>query len=283
MQKPLDTKQNIENEDGLISLSDVSKFIQVNWKIITVSLTLSVTASIIYILSSSPLYEAIGQVRMSQVDMVILSNDSRSTLAVKNIEESALLVNRFSSPSVYTSEVFAACKLEKKVGILDVIKVTPNKTIPSLVDLTTVGSSPKNAFDCAAAVFELMKSTQTQLIDQYITQTKHQLSDNTRRLDGLREQLIRAEKNSQTATATYLSTRDEFQYLLNERSMLETIVNSRRIRLISLITPIYVSEIPISPNKRFTLMVGMFGGFFLGIFLALAIKAKNKRKIYNQF
>lgn len=275
MKKPIDTNQKIEQQDGLISIHDAIKFFQINWKIILSSMVMGFTLSIIYLWSAVPVYEARAQLKMSQVPVILIAADSRATIGYKSIEEPQLFAQRFSFPSAYISEVFAACNSQAKENIMDVIKINSNKTFPSFLELTIIGESPKRALECGSAVIELIKLSQAKLAEEYISQTRFQLLVINERIQGITDELIQSNRNGKLATSIYLSTNDELRFLYSQRTMLDAITDPRRIYPASLISPIYVAAIPISPNKRFTLMVGLFGGFFIGSLLALAIKVKN--------
>ena len=79
-------------------------------------------------------------------------------------------------------------------------------------------------------------------------------------------------------SATYLSTRDEIRYLLDEMTGLKNILASNQNRATRLIAPIYASDVPISPKKRIALATGLFAGLFLGLLIALARQMIAKLK-----
>jgi uncharacterized protein involved in exopolysaccharide biosynthesis len=55
---------------------------------------------------------------------------------------------------------------------------------------------------------------------------------------------------------------------LDENASLKNIVASNDLRVARLVAPIYTSGNPIAPKKRNVLLVGLFGGLFLGLLFA---------------
>lgn len=81
--------------------------------------------------------------------------------------------------------------------------------------------------------------------------------------------VIKADKSGSAMGAAYLSTRDEIRFLLDEITALKNVVASNDNRATRLVVPIYASDDPIAPKKRNVLLVGLFGGLFLGLLIAL--------------
>ena len=139
-----------------------------------------------------------------------------------------------------------------------------------MVELKTVGPTPQVAQACNLAVYELIKTTQSQIIAPYIEEAKVKLLDDEARLQKAKDLVAKADKSGSAMGAAYLSTRDEIRYLLDEISALKSVVASNQSRATRLVAPVYGGDTPIAPKKRVALIAGLFGGLCLGLLIALA-------------
>ena len=258
------------NGDQEISLMDILRFLKNAWKTISISGVAGIALSIAYLAIAPKQYEATAQIFMAQLGT---TNNNPNPLGV-NIEEPALLVSRMSLPTSFTPQTIAAC------GLVDInnsgatlakgIKLAPAKGVANVVELKTFGPSQEAALSCANAIFELIKTTQSQILMPYIEEAKIKLADDEARLAKAKDLVARADKSGSVMSAAYLSTRDEIRYLLDEITALKNVVTSNQNRMTHLVAPIYASDLPISPKKPMALAGGLFGGLFLGLLIALA-------------
>jgi capsular polysaccharide biosynthesis protein len=150
--------------------------------------------------------------------------------------------------------------------------------VANLVDLKTFGESPQVAQDCAQGVFDLIKTTQAQIVAPYIEEAKVKLADDQERLQKAKEVVARSDKSGASLAASYLSTRDEIHHLLDEITALKNIVTSNQNRATRMVAPIFASDAPIAPKKRMALAAGLLGGLFLGLLIAFARQIVLKLK-----
>ena len=210
------------------------------------------------------------------------SNNNYNPLGI-NIEEPSLLIARMSSPTSFTSQVIEACGLQDQANsalmLSKSIKLSIPKGVANVVELKTFGPSPQAAEQCNLAIFELIKTTQSQIVDPYIADTKVKLDDHIERLAKAKDLVAKADKSSSVMSAAYLSTRDEIRYLLDEITSLKNVVTTSQNRTSRLVFPIYAGDVPIAPKKRNVLAAGLFGGLFLGLLIAMGrrviVKLKN--------
>ena len=266
--------QNAQNseEASEISLLDILRFLKSAWKAIAIFGFIGLALSIAYLAITPKQYEASVQITMAQIGAAN-NNNNINPLGV-NIEEPALLISRLSSPTSFTPEVIAACGLQDQANasvlLSKSIKLTPAKGVVSVVELKTFGPTPQAAQECALGVFELIKTTQSQIVAPYIEEAKVKLADDEERLAKARDLVSKSDKSGQAMSASYLSTRDEIRYLLDEITSLKNVVSSNQNRSTRMVAPIYANEAPIAPKKRMVLAAGLFGGLFLGLLIALA-------------
>jgi LPS O-antigen subunit length determinant protein (WzzB/FepE family) len=127
-------------------------------------------------------------------------------------------------------------------------------------------------------VFDLIKTTQAQIVAPYIEEAKVKLADDEERLQNAKDLVARPYKLFSPMSENYFLTRDEIRYLLDEITALKNVVTSNQNRVTRMVAPIYASDAPIAPKKRMVLAAGLFGGLFLGLLLALARQMVLKLK-----
>ncbi len=131
-----------------------------------------------------------------------------------------------------------------------------------MVGLKTFGAPQQVVRDCALGVFNLTKTTQVQIVAPYIEEVKIKSAVDQERLQKAKGVVAKSDKSGAAMSASYLSTRDEIQYLLDEITALKNIVTSNQNRTTRMVAPIYSSDMPIAPKKRNILAAGLFGGLF---------------------
>ena len=272
--------QQQSDTDTEISLLDILRFLKSAYKTILIFGILGITLSIAYLVITPKQYEASAQIVMAQIGTAN-NNNNISPLGI-NIEEPALLIARLAMPTSFTAQEMAACGLEGRpeagAALAKAIKVIPPKGIANVVELKTVGQSPQLAMQCAAAVIELIKTTQNQLVIPYIEEAKLKLAYDEKRLANAKDLVAKADKSDSAMGAAYLSTRDEIRFLLDQITAIKSIISSNQNRATRLVAPIYTSEAPIAPKKRNILAAGLLGGLFLGLLIALGRKVIAKMK-----
>ena len=263
-----------------ISLIDILRFLKGAHKMILVFGALGTVAAIAYLSITPKQYEASVQVAMAQIG-ANNNNNNINPLGI-NIEEPALLIARLSSPTSYTPETLVACGLQDQanaaLALSKAIKLTLPKGVANVVDLKTFGGSQQSTQDCALAVFELIKTTQAQIVAPYIEEAKIKLAQDEDRLQKAKELVARSDKSGAAMSASYLSTRDEIRFLLDEITSLRNVVTSNQNRATRMVTPIYASDVPIAPKKHMVLAAGLVGGLFLGLLIVLARQVVLKLK-----
>jgi LPS O-antigen subunit length determinant protein (WzzB/FepE family) len=266
-----------------ISLLDILRFLKDAYKTILVFGILGTIAAIAYLVITPKQYDASVQVAMAQISSANNNNNNNniSPLGI-NIEEPALLISRLFSPTSFTLETVAACGLQDQanaaLALSKAIKLTIPKGVANVVDLKTFGGSQQVAQDCALAVFELIKTSQAQIVAPYIEEAKVKLADDEDRLQKAKDLVARSDRSGQAMSASYLSTRDEIRYLLDEITVLKNVVTSNKNRATRMVAPIYASDVPIAPKKRVVLVAGLLGGLFFGLLIALARQMVLKLK-----
>ncbi|MBT8615106.1 hypothetical protein G6652_04965 [Polynucleobacter paneuropaeus] len=276
-------KSSTMPDDSEISLIDILRFLKDAYKTILVFGILGTVAAIAYLAITPKQYEASVQVAMAQISAANNNNNNNNINPLGiNIEEPALLIARLSSPTSFTPEAVAACGLQDQanaaLALSKSIKLMIPKGVANVVELKTFGESQQVAQDCAQGVFDLIKTTQAQIVAPYIEEAKVKLADDQERLQKAKEVVARSDKSGAAMSASYLPTRDEIRYLLDEITTLKNVVTSNQNRATRMVAPIFASDAPIAPKKRMVLAAGVLGGLFLGVLIALARQIVLKLK-----
>ena len=261
------------SHEGEISLQDILRFLKSAWKSIAITGALGLAAAVIYLLVTPKQFEATFQITMAQIGTANNNNDNNLNPLGINIEDPALLIARFSSPTSLSPQAIEACGLQNQVNaaltLSGMIKLTIPKGVANVVELKILGPSPQSAQACAQSLFDLIKDTQAQLVAPYVEGVKARLADDEERLQNAKDLLAKADKSGAAIGAAYLSTRDETRYLLDEIAALNRLISITQNRATRLLAPIYASETPAHPKKQMALAAGLLGGLFLGLLVAL--------------
>lgn len=275
--------------DTEISLLNILNFLKRSYKFIALIGLLGITTSFGYLLITPKIYQASAKIQMAQI-VVANNNNSSSSHAHPfgiNIEEPALLISRLSSPTSYGAEVIKACGLESEknaqVILSKSVKLILVKGVSNIVDMRIIGATPENTFLCAQGVFNLIKATQAQIIKPYVETVNAKLLNNQERIAKLKDLVARADKTGSAIDITYLTSRDEIRFLLNENTALTNVLSSGEIAATRLLAPIYASNDPIAPKKGAVLLTGLCGGLFLGLLIVFGrhLIANIKTQIKN--
>jgi hypothetical protein len=131
---------------------------------------------------------------MAQIGAANNNNNNINSLGI-NTEEPSLLIARLSSPTSYTAEIIKACGIDSAKDAQAIlsksVKLTIPKGVANVVDLKIIGTSPEASLNCAQAVFNLIKTTQAQIIKPFIEEAKAKLLDNQERLTKAQDLVVK--------------------------------------------------------------------------------------------
>jgi capsular polysaccharide biosynthesis protein len=270
---------NIEDE---ISLKDIVDFLVESWKAIALTGLLGLIGSIAYLWVTPNQYQATAQIQMAQIS--INSNNSTNPLGV-NIEDPNLLMARLKLPTTYSAKEIKACGFESSAApseaLATAVKLSLMKRAESMVELKINRDNKEAAIACAQSLFENIKASQNEIVKPYIEEAKIMLVKYQDRLTNSQSLVSRADKSGAALSAAYLANRDEVKFLTEEILRLNTFITSADTRQAKLVSPIYVSDIPVAPKKRIALIVSLFAGLFLGLLLMLVKRGYKAYKVLN--
>ncbi len=262
--------------DDDLDLVDIIEFLQESWKTIAGFMVLGIAGATFYLWVFPNQFEASALIKMAQIANVNNNNNNNINPLGINIEEPQALIARMALPTSYPKEIIVLCGLaeqkDPEVALASKVKLSIPKGVGGAVDLKVRDASKDTAKACVNAVFQLIKISQAQLIAPYITEASKQMEIEKERLARATQVIAKADKSGAAVSAAYLATRDEIRYLLDQISNLQSIITGNEIRAAHLSAPIYLKEEPVFPQKRYSLLIGMLIGGFLGLALALARK-----------
>ena len=286
--------QNIQNsgdaslrasEVAEIPLLDILRFLKWAYRTIFIFGALGLMTAIIYLLVTPRQYEVTAQIAMAQIGA---TNNSAFNLQGVNIEDPNTLIARLSSPTSFNSKEVAACSLgDKQDGatnsLFKAIKISLVKGLPDVVELKAFGGSPESAKNCALAIFEHIKISQSQILTPLLDDAKVRLLDDERRLNKAKELISNVDKSvASMGVAYYLSTRDEMRYLLEEITILKNVLSPNTNRPTRLVAPLATSNTPIAPKKTTLLLLGLLGGLLFGLVITLGVRLQTNLKAQAQ-
>lgn len=272
-------KAPLDLSKGEISIADILRFLRGSWKAIIFFGLIGIALAIVYLAITPKQYEATVQIAVAQM---INTSKNKNDQNWVNIEEPALLISRLSYPTSFTPETVVACGLQNQtnaaLALSKSIKLTTAKGMVNVINLKTFGESQQVAHDCALEIFELIKTSQAQIVAPYIEEIKIKLADDQERLQKAQNFVVRSDNSGAAMSASYLSTRDEIYYLLDEIAALKNMAIGIQNRATRMVAPIYASDIHIAPKKHIALVVGLLSGLFLGLLIVLTQQIVLKLK-----
>ncbi len=268
-----------------ISLVDVIQFFQESWKTIVGLTVLGIAGAVVFLWAVPKQYEASAQIKMAQIANVNNNNNNINPLGI-NFEEPQALIARMALPTSYPKETIALCGLkdekDAEAQLIKKVKLSIPKGVGGTVDLKVRDASKEIANACTNAVYQLIKTSQAQLMAPYIDEALKKLKLGEERLGRATQVIAKADKSGATVSAVYLATRDEIRFLLDQISNLQSIINGSESRAAHLTAPIYLKDEPVFPQKPDSLLIGLLLGGFLGLVLALARKWYRSNRAFHK-
>jgi hypothetical protein len=259
-----------------LSLHDIIEFIQESWKTIAGFTLLGIAGAGLYLWVVPKQYEASAQIKMAQVQNVNNNNNNNINPMGINIEEPKALIARMALPTSYSKETIALCGLaeqkDPELALASKVKLSIPNGVGGTVDLKVRDVSKEITKACTNAVYQLIKTSQAQLVAPYIDEASKKLKLEEERLGRATQVIAKADKSGAAVSAAYLATRDEISYLRDQISSLQNIITGKESRAAYLTAPIYLKEEPVFPQKRNSLLTGLLFGGFLGLAFTLARK-----------
>ncbi|BDT74657.1 hypothetical protein [Polynucleobacter sp. KF022] len=251
-----------------ISNNDVLQFLKSAYREAVLAGVIGLAISTIYLVLAQKQYEANAFIVMAQV-----ANNTSNIYSPQGIsvEEPANLIARLKMSKSYPIEVIEACaQKDEVVTPFSYFSIAPIKSTPNIVDLKATASSPKLASSCAQAIFEFIKSSQSQMANQYLGFIKIELLEKEALLRNLRAEISKDSQSNVSSIFSLSLNLEQVRVLTNEIQQLKKILTSYQNKEAYLISPINADNNPVTPKKSLVLLGGLISGLCLGLLLALA-------------
>lgn len=279
--KVLNTKDGDQNDGDIVSIYDILDFLKRAWKTIAFTSSLGITFAFIYIIFAPKQYEAFAQIKMAQIG---LTNHANPVGIV--VEDPSSLISRMKIPTSFNDEVITACgyqdKSEAALKLSKLLKLSAPKGLLNTVEAKVLAQSPQVAHECMQAVVNQISLQQMQLAKPFIEEAKIKIAQDNERIEAARKIIAKADQSGSALTAAYLAARDEISYFLTDREKMLDLINSAEQRGTKLISPIYVSENPVSPKLIISLSAGFLCGLFVGLIIAFLRRSLGSASRMNK-
>jgi capsular polysaccharide biosynthesis protein len=230
---------------------------------------LGLLGSTAYLWVTPDQYQAIAQIHIAQISV----NSSSTNPLGANLEDPNLLMARLRLPSTYSAQEINACGFESSPAPSEALAVAAKfsavKGVGSIIELKINRDKKETAIACAQSLFEKIRASQNEILKPYLEEAKILLVKYQDRLTSSLSLVSRADKSGAALSAAYLTNRDEVKFLTEEILRLNTFITTTDTRKAKLVSPIYVSDIPVAPKKRIALIAGLFAGLLLGLLLTV--------------
>lgn len=261
-------KHQLQAEDDEISLMDVLLFLKASVGNIVKSTLVCLLAGSAYYFSFPKMYEASATFEMA-------------TVAGKPVESPAVLIEKMKLPLYFSPATLQACGLDNdpnsQTKLVDKIKPTVNKSAP-MVLFVTQALSTQEAKACLSAAIAEVSNNQEAIAKPLILQKKQKLQQLSERVKFMEEigKTYLVPKGNNNETNAQFSARNSITYAIvaiaPEISALRLQINELEYELmasethpLTLLSPVYASEVPTNKRPAFTLVFFLALGFFLGL------------------
>lgn len=258
---------NVNHEDEN-SLKEIIDFFVKSWVPMLGFFTLGIVFAYAYILIVPSRYEAIMHLQMAQISL----DENNILLQRVNVEEPNLLIARLKVPNSYPEHVINACGSSEKIGQQDPVKILNYSLVKgasSIVQVKVQMNEKNLAVDCLNELFKSIEDSQFQTLKTHIEEAKFLRNEHQRSLKNSLNIIAKADESGMALSAGYLSALENIRYLNKEIARLGNFIKSSYSLRTKLIAPIFVSDNPVFPNKKFIIIIGGVIGLCLGFIFSL--------------
>lgn len=264
-------KHSSEDE---ISLKDIISFFGEFWKIILGVCVISMLGAVVFFAVTPDKYQATALIQPAQ----LLTEEGR----LVNAEDPALIIAKIKSPSSYGQKSLIACgfhgNYQGAEGLTNMLKVGMIKG-SQVLELKVTGLSQEQSTHCAHSIFVEIKQSQQEVVEPIIENAKKKLAFYEEQLQQSKAFAQEINKKSDTQiTAAYLANRDDHKHFISKKNALEDMITSATIYQTKLVVPIHFSGNVISPKLVPNLIMSFISGLFLGLLMAVGLRAFRSYK-----
>lgn len=246
----------------IVQFFPVLRIVRDGWKIIATCVVLGVFAGLGALRVLPPKYQATVMIQMGQVPL-----DGAGS---SDIEAALTLIARLNVPSTYSQIDLAACSLAipepmSLEAMSDMVSAAVPRSTNSIAVIRIRRESPAAAEKCSNALFEMIRNQQEAMAEPVKQDLQRALAKLEARLAKVQDELSNAEQKGRFEKF-FFAKRDELFFLNQQIFSLHR--EFQRITPARLVSPIYASPRPVSPQLPLIITASTLAGLFLGLVVA---------------
>lgn len=241
---------------------DIVDFLAKSWRTIFFAGFLGVIAAIVNLYLTPNQYVATAYIQLHQINSV--GNGDFFSKPIDLEDVGPLIIRLNMTGNNYSEKEFRACGLIDEAAPSDVLlrkaSYSQVKNSNSMIKIKVKMTSKDSALQCAQSLFEALKKSQDKILQSRLEAANSKLKLINIQLKETQDLFAQVKKSD------ILLFNLERISLLNEEALrLKYFINNDANIQTSLVSPISVSDFPISPSKKYNLIAGLFGGLFFGL------------------
>lgn len=252
--------------DEEINLFVLASFLKKNALVIVACTVIGLAVASVLTTKAPAVFEASAQLVLAKIGRP----GPDGTVLVAPLEPRDRFLFRMRSPAAFDLKLAPSCSeggTATREQLARSVRIVAPTTPDDVISISFSASTSEFAERCVTSVVQLIQEQQSLLASQSddgikaeIAASENQLADNLK--------LIESSQGSDWQKAIYLATRDDSNFLREKIMTLNS-----RLQLnepAKLLSPVYASPSPVSSNSLKRLLVGLIGGFAVGVFAAIA-------------
>lgn len=258
--------------DEEINIFVLASFLRKNVLVIGACSILGLIGASVLSSEAAPVFEASAQLSLAKISRL------GSGGIVVPVESRERLLFRMRSPAAFDLKLSSSCSeggTATREQLARIVRITAPSTPDDVISISSTLSSANLAERCVTAVVQLIQSQQSSLaaqseatINAEIRASENQLAENMK--------LMEISQGSDWQKAIYLATRDDSNFLrtkiVNLNSQLQLNEPAK------LLSPVYTSPSSVASNRLKRILIGLIGGFVVGVSAAIAQTLYRSRR-----
>lgn len=273
------------NDEDEIDLWELFEQIKSGWLWWMAGACIGLAGAIGYLFVVPPQYEATAVVQPATIGV-----GSSGGLTKVPVEPIVQTLERLKLPTFYSKDAVKTCQVDHAKDLTTDIKSSVIKG-NTLLMLKFRAESVAVAESCLTEVVDLLVASQDKAALPLIKELQQQRALTQKQIIELEKFLAQYDKSlTQTPAApdiisllflTAESKRDELLNLQKLYNDQRTMLTEPLTQRLSVLEDIYTSDRPVFPKKSLTVLIGLMGGFFVGL-LALFVHRSFRRRFMTK-
>lgn len=259
----------VEVNNDEINVWELMEHLKSSWHSLAAGCAAGLLGATGFLILAPDKYEATAVIQPATIGMIVASPTLTPT--VEPVEPVAQIIERLKIITFYDNDTIKACQAGSAKNLAEEVKASIVKG-NNLVSLGYRADSAAQAKNCMTKIVAQLNQSQADIATPLIKELEYQRASTKRQIDETEKFLAQNENGlaSMPAGSMLLTLKREellkLQKLHREQSIQLTAPLTQSMKLLE---PIYAPENPIYPKKLLTLVCGVMGGLFLGLFALL--------------